>query len=136
MQPSIFTRIISGELPYHKIYEDANTLAFLNIHPTTPGHTLVVPKKQITYIEDMSADEFQTLMTSVKKVVDHMSQVFGSNYRIVMKVAGFDVPHVHVHVQPCRTPDDFWRRERPDDQPDHAALAEMALKLAFTDNPA
>ncbi len=131
MEPSIFTRIINGELHSHKVYEDDHALAFLNIYPARPGHTLVVPKKQVAYIEDMTPDDFADLMAAVKKVADRMSQVFGHEYRICVKVAGFDVPHVHVHLEACKTPDDFWAREDKNKQPDHAALAEMAKKLAF-----
>jgi histidine triad (HIT) family protein len=130
-EPTLFTRIIRGELPSHKIYEDNNTLAFLSIYPARPGHVLVVPKKEVAYIEDMAPEDFVLLMASVKKVVDRLAKVFGAEYRICIKVAGFDVPHVHVHVQPCKDPSDFRAHEDPSIEPDHAALAAMAKKLAF-----
>jgi len=130
-EPSIFTRIIRGELPSHKIHEDAVAFAFLNIYNTVPGYVLVVPKKQVAYVEDLTAEEFQALMASVKKVVDRISEVFGKDYRVALKVAGFNIPHVHVHVVPCKSLADFHAEDDYSKEPDHAALSDMAKKLAF-----
>lgn len=131
MEPSIFTRIIRGDLPSHKVYEDENNLAFLSIHPSVPGHTLVVPKKQVDMLHELSTDDYSALMAAVKKVMERMAEVFGKEYRICLKVAGFDVPHVHVHVIACKTGKDFRQTEDLDSEPDHKALAEMAKKLQF-----
>ena len=130
-EPSIFTRIIRGEIPAHKVYEDDHTLAFLNIHPSRPGHTLVVPKVQVARLHELSDADYQSLMAAVKKVMKRQADVFGADYKICLKVMGFDVPHVHVHVIPCQTPADFQAVEDQSSEPDHAALAEMAKKLAF-----
>lgn len=131
MEPTVFTRIIRGEIPSHKIYEDPDTLAFLNIHPSQPGHVLVVPKKQIANMYEMANADYAALMSSVKKVMARLAEVFGPEYKICLKVMGFDVPHVHVHVLPCRTPADFAAPEDQSSEPDHAALAKMADKLRF-----
>lgn len=131
MEPTVFTRIIRGEIPSHKVYEDADTLAFLNIHPSRPGHVLVVPKKQIANMYQMADDDYAALMSSVKKVMARLAEVFGADYKICLKVMGFDVPHVHVHVLPCRTPADFAAPEDQSSEPDHAALAKMADRLRF-----
>lgn len=131
MEPSIFTRIIRGEIPCHKVYEDENTLAFLNIHPSQPGHVLVVPKKQVAYLHQLEEADYRMLMASVQKVAKRLAEVFGEEYKICLKVMGFDVPHVHVHVLPCKTPADFAAAEDQSGEPDHSALAEMAAKLAF-----
>lgn len=131
MQPSIFTRIIRGELPSHKIYEDDNTLAFLNIHPSQPGHTLVVPKVQVAYLHQLSDDDYIALMRAVKKVAERQAEVFGADYKICLKVMGFDVAHAHVHVIPCKTATDFAATEDQTREPDHQALAAMAARLAF-----
>ncbi len=130
-EPSIFTRIIRGELPSHKVYEDDKTLAFLSIYPSRPGHTLVVPKVQAARLHDLDDADYTALMQTVKKVVARQSEVFGADYKICLKVMGFDVPHAHVHVIPCLSPVDFAATEDMSSGPDHAALADMAKKLAF-----
>lgn len=130
MEPSIFTRIIRGEIPSHKVYEDDATLAFMNIHPSQPGHVLVVPKVQVAYLHQLEAEDYSSLMESVQKVAKRLAEIFGDEYKICLKVMGFDVPHVHVHVLPCKTPADFSASENMD-EPDHEALAKMAAKLAF-----
>jgi len=132
MQESIFTRIIKGEIPAHKIYEDDKTLAFLDIHPAQPGHTLVVPKAQVDRLENLSDADYAALCTTMKKVMKRVVEVFGPEYRACMKLEGFDVPHAHVHIIPCRTAVDFWAKQRMDVEPDHAALAEMTQRLAFS----
>ena len=95
---SIFTKIINGEIPCYKIYEDDKTFAFLDIHPETMGHTLVVPKTEVDKIYDLEDEDFQALMDTVKKLSKHMDKVLGQ--RTVWKVVGTDVPHTHVHLYP------------------------------------
>jgi histidine triad (HIT) family protein len=68
MQDSIFTKIIKGEIPSHKVYEDDKTIAFLDINPTQPGHTLVVPKKQVEFLWDLDTDDYQAVMETARKV--------------------------------------------------------------------
>lgn len=130
MQPSIFTKIINGEIPSHKIYEDATTFVFLDIHPIQPGHMLVVPKKQVDRLEDLEGSDYTALMATVKKVMHLVAKVFGQDYRACLKVEGFIVPHAHVHVIPCKTAEDF-AKPHSTAEPDHAELAEIAKKLAF-----
>ncbi len=67
MEDSIFTKIIKGEIPCHKVYEDAQTLAFLDIHPVQPGHMLVIPKQQIEFVWDLPDEIYQALMMTTKK---------------------------------------------------------------------
>lgn len=130
MKPSIFTHIIRAEIPSHKVYEDDNTFVFMNIHPSQPGHVLVVPKKQVAYLHELEEADYTALMATVHKVAKRQAEVFGPDYKICLKVMGFDVPHVHVHVLPCKTPADFAAHEDMS-EPDHEALAAMAAKLAF-----
>jgi histidine triad (HIT) family protein len=130
MADSIFTKIIKGEIPSHKIYEDDKTFAFLDIHPKTPGHTLIVPKKQVEFLWDLEDGDYLTVMTTVKKVARHIREVTGAKY-VGMQVIGEEVPHVHVHVFPFNTLEEFRRIPDPNAEPDHAALAEVAKKLAF-----
>jgi histidine triad (HIT) family protein len=130
MEPSIFTRIIQGEIPSHKIYEDEHVFAFLDINPSVPGHTLVIPKTQVDRLEDLPESEYQALMTAVQKIMHRVVDVFGSEYRACLKVEGFIVPHAHVHILPCRDAEAFMAKPTGD-EPDHEALAEMARKLSF-----
>ncbi len=101
---SIFTKIIRGEIPSYKIYEDDKTYAFLDIHPETKGHTLVVPKNEVDKIYDLPDEDYQALMNTVKKLSKHMEDKLGA--RILWKVVGTDVPHAHVHLMPL---DEEWQ---------------------------
>jgi len=93
---TIFEKIINGEIPCYKIYEDEKTFAFLDINPETTGHTLVVPKTPVDKLYDLKDEDYLALFTTVKKVMQRMETVFGS--RALLKVVGTDVPHAHVHV--------------------------------------
>ncbi|MBQ2672949.1 MAG: HIT domain-containing protein [Methanobrevibacter sp.] len=104
---SVFTKIINGEIPCYKIYEDDKTFAFLDIHPETPGHTLVVPKKEIDRIYDLPEEDYNALMSTVKKLSTHMEKITGK--RTLWKVVGTDVPHAHVHLEPL---DETWYHGR------------------------
>ena len=130
MEDSIFTKIIKGETPCYKIYEDDKTLAFLDIHPKQPGHTLVIPKKQIEFIWDLPDEDYQAVMATAKKVAARLRTVLSKPY-IGEQIIGVDVPHAHVHIFPFATMDEF--RIVPDmaAKPDHKALAALAQKLAF-----
>ncbi len=131
MTDSIFTKIIKGEIPCEKVYEDEYTLAFLDIHPLTPGHTLVVPKVQVDQFFDLDQPEYQAVFATVQKVAKRINDTFHPA-RVCIRVEGFDVAHAHVHVYPCKTVQEFYGNpERMQKEPDHAALAELAKKLAF-----
>lgn len=131
MEPSIFTKIIRGDIPAYKIYEDRQTLAFLDIHPAVPGHTLVVPKVQVNRLEDLEDADYEALMSTVRKVMKRVVGAYGAEYRACLKLEGFDVPHAYVHVIPCRSAADFWTKQRMDEEPDFVALEVEAKKLAF-----
>jgi histidine triad (HIT) family protein len=130
MTDSIFTKIIRGEIPCYKIYEDSQTFAFLDIHPKTPGHTLVVPKKQIEFVWDLADEDYQALMATVKKVAQHIRTVMGSPY-VGELIAGDDVPHAHIHVYPFTTAEQSQFIPDPNAEPDHKVLAALAKRLAF-----
>lgn len=130
MEDSIFTKIIKGEIPCHKVYEDEKTFAFLDIHPKTPGHTLIVPKKQVEFVWDLEDADYQALMVTVKKVALRIKSVLKPPY-VGELVVGVDVPHAHIHVYPFATMEESRRIPDPDAEPNHEALAEIAKKLAF-----
>jgi histidine triad (HIT) family protein len=130
MADSIFTRIIKGEIPAHKIYEDDKTLAFLDIHPVQPGHILVIPKEQIEFVWDLPDELYQAVMATAKKVALRLRDTMGTKY-ISERVVGVDVPHAHVQLIPFNEASELSRQPDMNAEPDEAALAEMAKKLAF-----
>lgn len=101
MEDSVFTKIIKGEIPCDKIYEDEKTIAFLTIEPYVEGHTLVVPKVQVDKFYDLSAEDSKALFTTVKKVARHLEKIAEAK-RVVEMIYGFDVPHAHVHLIPVQ----------------------------------
>lgn len=127
---SIFSKIIRGEIPAHKVYEDDMTLAFLDIHPKTEGHVLVVPKVEVDEFQDLSDEDYKALMVTVKKVAKRLKQVYPEK-RIGMNIFGIDVPHVHVHVFPFGSTAEYSIGQHLDTEPDHEQLAAVAKKLAF-----
>ena len=130
MQDSVFTKIIKGEIPCHKIYEDDKTLAFLDIHPIQPGHTLVIPKKQVQFVWDLPDDDYRAVMETTKKVALRIRDVMSPPY-VSERIVGVDVPHAHVQLIPFTMVADLKAEQDMTAEPDHPALAEMAKKLAF-----
>ncbi|HSX43529.1 MAG TPA: HIT family protein [Candidatus Saccharimonadales bacterium] len=133
MQDSIFTKIIRGEVPCHKIYEDADTFAFLSIQPVHPGHVLVVPKQQVQFIWDLSPEIYQAVMATTQKVGRHIREVLRPNY-VGVHVAGAEVPHAHVWVFPFAGDGDFWDRPPAMGTVPDAELATMAARLRMEDD--
>jgi len=130
MEDSIFTKIIKGEIPCHKVYEDDKTFAFLDIHPVQPGHTLVVPKKQIEFVWDLPDEDYVAVMATAKKVAQRLREVLGVRY-VGEQIIGVHVPHVHVQLIPFNTIEEFTTPQRTDEAPDHDALADIAARAAF-----
>jgi histidine triad (HIT) family protein len=96
---SIFTRIINGEIPCYKIAEDDRFIAFLDVRPLKPGHTLVVPKKEVDYIFDLDENTLADMMLFAQKVAQAMKEVIECR-RIGVAVIGLEVPHAHIHLVP------------------------------------
>ncbi len=96
---SIFSRIITGEIPSYKIAEDENYYAFLDIQPLTIGHTLVVPKKEIDYLFDLDDASYIGLQVFAKRVAEQLKRAFPEK-RIGVAVIGIEVPHAHIHLVP------------------------------------
>lgn len=99
MEESIFTKIINGEIPAEKVYEDDKTIAFLTIQPVREGHTLVVPKVQVDQYIDLPDDDYDAMWRTVKKVAARIREVTGKE-RVGIVIKGVDVPHAHVHLIP------------------------------------
>jgi len=123
MQDSIFTKIIKGEIPCHKVYEDDKTLAFLDIHPVQPGHALVIPKVQVEFVWDLSNEDYRAVMASAKNVALRLREVLGTKY-VGERIEGLGVPHAHVQLIPFNTLAEWNAPQDMDAEPDHAALAE------------
>ena len=107
MEENVFAKIVKGEIPCYKIYEDEKNLAFLDIAPETKGHTLVIPKVDVDKVYELGNEDYSSLFFAVKKVAKRMEEIFGE--RVIMKVVGTDVPHAHVHLMPM---DRTWKHGR------------------------
>ncbi len=129
-EPSIFTRIINGEIPAHKVYEDDRIIAILDARPLFEGHTLVIPKVQVDHIWELSDDDYHYLWMVVKKIGDNIQKVIKSP-RVGVVVEGFGVPHVHVHLIPIYKGDDLKKHQDFDSPIDNQALSEVAARLAM-----
>ena len=103
---SIFTKIIKGEIPCHKIAENDDFFSFLDINPLTEGHTLVVPKKEIDYIFDLDDETFVGLSLFSKKIAKAIKRSITCQ-RVGMSVIGIEVPHAHIHLIPIQTIEDM-----------------------------
>jgi histidine triad (HIT) family protein len=98
---TIFTKIVRGEIPCHKVAENDQFLAFLDIRPLAKGHTLVIPKREINYIFDMEDAEYQALFLFAKRVAAAIQTVVPCK-RIGVSVIGLEVPHAHIHLIPIQ----------------------------------
>jgi histidine triad (HIT) family protein len=96
---SIFSRIVAGEIPCHKIAETADFLAFLDVNPRVRGHVLVIPKREIDYIFDVDDDSLGAMMVFAKRVARAIQAVVPCQ-RIGVAVIGLEVPHAHIHLIP------------------------------------
>ncbi len=96
---SIFTRIVNGEIPCHKIWADENYFAFLDLRPLNPGHTLVIPKKEVDYVFDLEDEILKGLFVAAKKIAKAIKKAVPCR-KIAIVVYGLEVPHAHVHLVP------------------------------------
>lgn len=94
---TVFHKIVAGELPCYKIYEDEKFLAFLDINPKCDGHTLLIPKKYAKWVWDV--EDFSEYFQTARKIAKHFQKVTG-NELVTMKVIGTDVPYAHIHILP------------------------------------
>lgn len=104
--PSLFSKIVAGEIPCAKVWENSEFLAFLDIMPVTPGHTLVIPKKETDYLFDLESAEYGRLMEAARIVGKGLKKATGCQ-RVCLGVWGFEVPHVHVHLIPMNNLGEF-----------------------------
>lgn len=108
---SIFSRIAAGEIPSYKVAEDDKHFAFLDINPVAKGHTLVIPKREVDYIFDLSDDELAELHVFAKKVAKALAKAVPCQ-RVGVAVMGLEVPHAHIHLIPISSESDMdFRKE-------------------------
>ncbi len=105
--PSIFSRIIAGEIPACKIAEDEHFIAFLDANPNKPGHTLVVPKKEVNNLWDNSAEMLSRILVFAQPIAKAIEKAFPCN-RCGLSVVGIEVPHTHLHLIPISRAQDLW----------------------------
>ncbi len=104
--PSIFSKIIKGEIPCYKIAENDDFIAFLDVFPLKKGHVLVVPKKEVDYIFDLEDETYTGLMNFSKTIAAAIKKAISCN-RVGVSVVGLEVPHAHVHLIPINTVNDM-----------------------------
>lgn len=104
--PTIFSRIVAGEIPCYKIAEDDKYFAFLDINPVAPGHTLVIPKNEVDYIFDLNDEEYLGLQLFAKRVAEAIKRAIPCT-RVGVAVMGLEVPHTHIHLIPINTEADM-----------------------------
>lgn len=124
---SIFSKIISGEIPSYKIAEDDNYLAFLDIFPIAEGHVLVIPKKEVDYIFDVDDETYAGLWKFAKKVSHAVNKAIDCK-RVGIAVIGLEVPHAHVHLVPLNSVEDI-NFSRPKLQLSEERFKELADKI-------
>jgi len=110
MDDCIFCKIVSGEMPAAKVYEDEKSLAFLDINPVSPGHVLLIPKEHHQMMDNAPDELIAYLFTSAKKLMRKIKKSMVADY-VVVSVAGMDVPHLHIHLIPRYANDglaNFW----------------------------
>lgn len=103
---SIFSKIVAGDIPAHKVAETVDYLAFLDINPLTEGHLLVIPKKEVDYIFDLDSETYVGLMMFAQIVAEGLKKAIPCE-RVGMTVIGLEVPHAHIHLIPIKTMDDM-----------------------------
>jgi histidine triad (HIT) family protein len=124
--PTLFTKIINGEIPCHKIWEDDLFFAFLDITPIQPGMTLVVPKQEVAHPFDMTNDAYAALLLAAKQLVPAIQKAAGST-RVGLVIEGLEVPHAHVKLIPISKPADLAQTNAKPASPDE--LAKMAERI-------
>lgn len=130
---SIFTKIIKGEIPCHRVFENEHLLAFLDITPLSKGHTLVVTKRQVERLEDLPPDEAAEVARQLGAIARRVLTATGAKaYNVLQnngRVAGQEVPHVHFHIIPRQAGDGLgYRWNAAPAKPEE--LAELAQRIA------
>lgn len=125
--PTIFSKIISGEIPCHQVAEDERFLAFLDISPVAEGHTLVIPKKEVSYLFDLDDEWYTGLLLFAKRIAPALAKAVPC-LRVGVSVIGLEVPHTHIHLVPLNRMEDI-NFSKPKLTMTQAQLADTAEKI-------
>jgi histidine triad (HIT) family protein len=131
-EDSIFTKMIKGEVPCYKVYEDDRTIVIVPLHPKALAHVLVIPKLQVDQFYDLPQEDYMAVMNVVQRVAKHIKTVIKPK-RVGLEVIGIHVPHAHIHVIAFDTFEQFVTTPDENGPVDHRKLAAMAQKLAIKD---
>ena len=121
---TIFSRIINDEIPCYKVAENEDFFAFLDINPVNWGHTLVVPKREVDYIFDLSDEELAAMTVFAKRVAAAIKETLPCK-KVAMTVIGLEVPHAHIHLVPIKAESDMDFRNKISD-PDAEKMKQIA----------
>lgn len=125
--PTLFTRIVQGEIPAHIILEDEDYFAFLDVFPLVEGHVLVIPKREVDYIFELDDETLAGLMVFSKRVAKAVAKAIPCR-KVGVSVIGLEVPHAHVHLVPLQQVDDM-NFSRPKLKPSPEELADVAARI-------
>lgn len=128
MQPTIFTRIVQGEIPSHKVYEDETVLAFMDIAPVQEGMIVLISKEQIEHFEDIPEQTAAHMITVTQKLMRALKRAYPTRTKIALQVEGLDVPHAHIKLVPITVAADL-KAEPPVGEPNHTELAAQAERI-------
>ena len=124
---TVFSKIVAGEIPCHKIAEDSEFFAFLDIHPVATGHTLVIPKEEVDYLFAIDDAKLGRMMAFAKRIARAQEQAIPCR-RIGLTVIGLEVPHAHIHLVPITHESDMYF-DRPKGTPTNDELAATAAAI-------
>lgn len=124
---TIFSKVLSGEIPSHKVWEDDAHYAFLDIRPVQPGHTLVISKREVDYVFDLGPEAYTALWKAARTVAARLKERLGCE-RVVIMVIGWEVRHVHVHLIPTNSITDVPMPPAADVSAEE--MAEIAARFA------
>ena len=126
--PSIFSKIVAGEIPSYKVAEDEKHYAFLDINPVTQGHVLVIPKQEVDYIFDLSDEDYTNLQLFAKRISEAVKQAIPCK-RVGVAIMGLEVPHAHIHLVPINEEADMnFFKEKVSLSPDE--MKNIAKKIS------
>lgn len=133
MEDCVFCKIVKGEIPSYKVYEDDDVFAFLDIHPINTGHTLVIPKQHVPEFQDLNEKTYGAVMSATQKISRIAKEKFNPK-RVGIMIVGWDVPHTHVHVVPMNEHGDITSKtllENRAGNPSQEELTQTAQLLAL-----
>lgn len=125
MTDCIFCKIVKGEIPSHKVYEDDDVFAFLDIHPINTGHALVIPKEHVPVFHEMDDATYDAVMRAAKKIASKIQATI-KPLRVGLMIVGWDVPHTHVHVVPMNESGDITSQTLLENRAGNPSQEELA----------